>query len=279
MSAGPAELAAIAFPGIDPVALRLGTLAVHWYGIAYLVAFLAAGFTARTLARRWGLGLTDDDLSTVLIYAIAGVIIGGRLGYVLFYGLEYYVKHPGQIVAMWDGGMSFHGGLIGILTAGVLATRHLRMPLLTLYDIGAVGAPVGFGLGRIANFVNGELWGRPTDAPWGVVFPAADELARHPSQLYEAFLEGAVLFASMVLLARRLPPRPRGELVGWMLALYGCARIGAEFFREPDVQIGFLLGGVTMGQLLSLPMVICGLWLVVRARRLGLAQQGPRQDA
>jgi phosphatidylglycerol---prolipoprotein diacylglyceryl transferase len=151
----------------------------------------------------------------------------------------------------------------------------LKMPWLTVCDLGSVGAPIGFGLGRITNFINAELWGRASDAPWAVVFPGAGDFGRHPSQLYEAFLEGAVLLAAMLLLARRMPPRPRGELVGWMVGLYGSFRIFAEFFREPDPQLGFLAAGVTMGQVLSLPMVVLGIWMVIRARRLGLPQVGP----
>lgn len=263
-------MAALAYPQIDPIAFRIGSFAVHWYGLAYLAGFVGATLVMRWLARRWRLALTDDDLMTVLLSAIIGVIVGGRLGYVLFYGAGYYFRNPGQILAIWDGGMSFHGGLIGILVAGVVAARIVHVPWLTLCDLGSVGAPIGFGLGRIANFVNQELWGRVTDVPWAVVFPNAGDAGRHPSQLYEATLEGLVLFAVMMVLARRMPPRPRGELVGWLVMLYGIFRVTAEFFREPDVQIGFVAGGVTMGQVLSVPMIVAGAWLVWRARRLGL---------
>lgn len=254
----------------------MGPLAVHWYGLAYLAGFISAAYLLRWAARRWNLGLTTDDVLNILLAAIVGVLLGGRLGYVLVYGGSYYWEDPARILRIWDGGMSFHGGLVGILVAGVIMARVLDMPLLTLWDLGAIGAPIGFGLGRVANFVNGELWGRTTEVPWGVVFPGAGALPRHPSQLYEALLEGVVLFVVMVLLARRVPPRPRGELVGWMLALYGAFRIIAEFFREPDAQLGFLASGwLTMGMLLSVPMVIAGVWLVVWARRRGLPQLGP----
>lgn len=268
-------LASLTYPSIDPVAFRLGPLSVHWYGLAYLTAFVSSILLVRWLGKRWALGLSDDDLLTILLAAILGVIIGGRLGYVLFYGGDYYLARPAEVIAIWDGGMSFHGGLIGILIAGLVAARMLRMPWLTLCDMGSVGAPIGFGLGRLANFINGELWGRVTTAPWGMVFPSAGNLPRHPSQLYEAFLEGAVLILVMLALARKLPPRPRGELLGWLLALYGSARIFAEFFRQPDEQLGLLSGGATMGQLLSVPMVLGGIALVWWSRSKGLPQGGP----
>jgi phosphatidylglycerol:prolipoprotein diacylglycerol transferase len=199
---------------------------------------------------------------------------GARLGYVLIYGGSYYLENPGKIFAIWDGGMSFHGGLAGILIAGLVVARMFRMPWLTLCDIGSVGAPIGFGLGRISNFINAELWGRTTEVAWGVVFPGAGSIARHPSQLYEAVLEGAVLLTVMLLLARRLPPRPRGELLGWLLVLYGTFRTFVELFREPDAQLGFFIGGVTMGQLLSIPMVLIGVWLLWWARTRNLPQLG-----
>lgn len=266
-------LAALPFPHVDPIALQVGPLAVRWYGLAYLSGFVGAILIMRWLARRWDVVISDDDLLTVLLAAVIGVIAGGRLGYVLVYGRDFYLRHPSEIVAIWDGGMSFHGGLIGILVAGLIVSRIVHVPWLTLCDLGAVGAPIGFGLGRVANFINDELWGRPSSVPWAVVFPAADPaVGRHPSQLYEAFLEGAVLLVVMLVLARRLPPRPRGELLGWMLALYGVFRFSAEFFREPDVQIGFVAGGVTMGQILSLPMIALGIFVILWARRRGVPE-------
>lgn len=271
---------ALTYPAIDPVAFRLGPVAVHWYGLAYLAAFVFSALTARALARRWSLGLTDDDLMTVVLGAVIGVVAGGRLGYVLVYGEGRYLRSPLEILAIWDGGMSFHGGLVGILVAGFVVARILKMPMLTLWDLGSVGAPSGFLFGRMANFINGELWGRVSDAPWAMVFPGAGTLPRHPSQLYEAVLEGLVLVVVMFVLSRRTPPRPRGELVGWMIALYGCFRIAVEFFREPDVQLGFLAGGwLTMGMLLSVPMVLAGAGLVVWARRTRKPQTGPRPVA
>ncbi len=271
------EVAALVYPQLDPVAFRIGSLAVHWYGLAYLAAFAVCALMARWLARRWDLSVSGDDLLTMLLGAVIGVVAGARLGYVLFYGVESFVRQPARILAIWDGGMSFHGGLVGILVAGVVVARSLRMPLLTLWDLGAVGAPTGFLLGRLANFVNGELWGRVSTVPWAMVFPGAGPQPRHPSQLYEALLEGLVLGVVMVALARRLPPRPRGELVGWVITIYGVVRILAEFFREPDLQLGFIAGGwLTMGMILSVPMVVGGASLVWWARRSRLPQMGPR---
>lgn len=254
-----------AYPAIDPVALRVGPLAVRWYGLAYLACFLFAWWVLRRSSRRWGLGVDADDEALVMLAAVAGVIVGGRLGYVLFYGAGSYWADPVRILQVWDGGMSFHGGLVGIVLAGVAVSRRLGIPLLALCDMGAVAAPMGFGLGRLANFVNGELWGRVADVPWAMVFPGAGPLARHPSQLYEAVLEGAVLLAVMLVLW--MGARRPGQLLGWLLVLYGAFRIGVEFLREPDVQIGFVAGGLTMGQILSVPMVAVGIWLLVRSRR------------
>lgn len=257
--------AVLPYPQVDPVAVRIGPLAVHWYGLAYLAAFVAAGLIFRSLMRRWNVGLSDDDVLEVVVYAIGGVLIGARLGYVVFYGGTSYFLSPLSILAVWDGGMSFHGGLIGIVVAGLLVARKLRLPFLLLADAAAVGAPIGFLLGRVANFVNGELWGRPSDLPWAMVFPGAGTAPRHPSQLYEALLEGAVLFAVLWALSRKR--RPSGTLVGVLLVGYGCIRFAVEFVRQPDPQLGFVLGPLTMGQLLSLPLVVFGIALLVRASR------------
>jgi phosphatidylglycerol:prolipoprotein diacylglycerol transferase len=258
-------VAAWAYPHIDPVALRLGPVAVRWYGLAYLAVFLFGWWLLRLLDRRWGLGLTPERISVAVLAAVVGVVAGGRLGYVLIYGADAYWREPLRVFALWDGGMSFHGGLAGALIAAMLVSRRLEVPFLRLCDVGAIAAPLGILLGRLANFVNGELWGRVSDVPWAMVFPGAGSAPRHPSQLYEAALEGAVLFAVMLLLSRRR--RPDGELVGWMLTLYAVFRISCEFFREPDVQIGLIFGGVTMGQILSVPVLAAGLWLLWRARR------------
>lgn len=253
------------YPAIDPVALRLGPVAVRWYGLAYLTAFLFGWWLLTRLNRRWELGLSPDGVSATMLAAIVGVVAGGRIGYVLFYGAGVYWREPLRILELWDGGMSFHGGLAGIMLAGIVVSRRSGVPFLRLCDVGAIAAPVGLGLGRLANFVNGELWGRASSVPWAMVFPGAGPQPRHPSQLYEAVLEGAVLFAVLLVLSRRR--RPDGELLGWVLALYAAMRIAVELFREPDVQIGLLFGGATMGQLLSVPVLIAGIWLLVRARR------------
>ncbi|MDR3687034.1 MAG: prolipoprotein diacylglyceryl transferase [Coriobacteriia bacterium] len=267
----------IAFPAIDPVALHLGPISIRWYGLAYVAAFIVAGFVMHWLVDRWKLNISDDDQLTIVIAAVIGVIVGGRLGYVLVYGGGFFLSNPARIFAIWDGGMSFHGGLAGILIAGVVVSRMMGIPWLTLCDLGSVGAPVGIFFGRIANFINGELWGRPTNVPWAMVFPNADALPRHPSQLYEALLEGLVLFLVMLWFATRRPNPPRGVILGWLLTLYGVFRIFVEFFRQPDIQMGakgFLAFGVTTGQLLSVPMVIAGVWLIVWAGRRGLPELG-----
>jgi phosphatidylglycerol:prolipoprotein diacylglycerol transferase len=258
-------LAAFVFPAIDPVAFRLGPLAVRWYGLAYMVAFLAGWLILKWLDERWGLGLGPDGRAESVLASVVGVVGGGRLGYVLFYGAGVYWREPIRIVQMWDGGMSFHGGLVGILLAGLWISHRYDVPYLRMTDAGSVAAPIGLFLGRVANFINDELWGRVTTAPWGVVFPNAGPLPRHPSQLYEAGLEGVVLFGVMLLLARR--DRPAGEITGWLLTLYAVFRIFVEFLREPDIQIGFLTGGITMGQVLSVPVLLGGLWLLWRAHR------------
>jgi phosphatidylglycerol:prolipoprotein diacylglycerol transferase len=257
-------MAVWAYPAIDPVALQLGPLAVRWYGLAYLACFLFAWWLLVRYNRRWRLGLSPDDEAFVMLAAVLGVVLGGRLGYVAFYGAGAYWREPLRILQMWDGGMSFHGGLAGILLAGVVVSRRLHVPYLVLCDIGAIAAPLGFALGRLANFVNDELWGRVSTVPWAMVFPSGGAVPRHPSQLYEALLEGGVLLAVMLILAAR--ERPRGQLTGWVLTLYALFRVVVEFFREPDVQIGFLAGGVTMGQLLSLPVLAAGVWLLMSAR-------------
>jgi phosphatidylglycerol:prolipoprotein diacylglycerol transferase len=258
-------VAALAFPQIDPVAFSIGPLAVRWYGLAYLAGFLFAWYMLRVLDERWKMGLGPDGRATTVLAAVIGVVVGGRLGYVLFYGAGQYWRAPLTVFAIWDGGMSFHGGLVGILLCGWWVARRYRVPFLRLADAGAVAAPFGIMLGRIANFINDELWGRVTTVPWAVIFPGAGPLPRHPSQLYEAALEGLVLLIVMLLLARRR--RSDGFMLGWVLTLYGTFRIFVEFFRQPDVQIGFLRGGVTMGQVLSVPVLVCWvllLWYVAR---------------
>lgn len=274
-------MAAYMFPSLDPVALQIGPLAVRWYGLAYMMGFLAGWWILKVLDERWGLGLGPDGRAATVLAAVIGVVVGGRLGYVAFYGAGVYWREPIRILQMWDGGMSFHGGLVGILLAGAWVSRRYGVAYLRICDAGAVAAPIGLFLGRLANFVNQELWGRVTTVPWGVVFPLAplvdgQALPRHPSQLYEAGLEGVVLFLVMLVLARR--ERPGGTMTGWLLTLYGVFRIFVEFFREPDVQIGFLSGGLTMGQLLTVPVMLAGVWLLVRTRgwSAGVANDGDK---
>lgn len=266
--------AAIVFPALDPIAVRLGPIAIRWYGIAYLMGFLGAAVVIRWLVARWKLNISDDDLLNIVLAAVIGVVVGGRLGYVLFYGDGYYWANPGRIAALWDGGMSFHGGLVGILVAGAVVAVTLRIPWLTLCDLGSVGAPIGLFFGRLANFVNQELWGRVATVPWAVSFPLAGGSPRHPSQLYEALLEGVVLFVLMVVLATRRPAPVRGVIFGVLMASYGVFRIFVEFYREPDAQMGFLAVGATMGQVLSVPLVVAGVAMVIWSVRRNLPEQG-----
>lgn len=264
------------YQSLDPIAFAFGPITVRWYGIAYVLGFICAGLVIWRLARRWRVRVDIDSLLTIMFCVIIGVIVGGRLGYVLFYGDGFYLAHPEKILAFNEGGMSFHGGLIGALLAGIVAAKLTNIPYLTLADLGCVAAPIGLLFGRLANFVNGELWGAPTDAPWGVVFGgAAGMMPRHPSQLYEAFLEGIVIFAVLYLLSRRQPPRPRGTFLGLFLIMYGCFRFLVEFVREPDVQLGYIWGGwLTMGQLLSVPLILVGVGVLVYALVVKKPQQG-----
>lgn len=264
------------YHAIDPVAFSLGPLTVRWYGIAYVLGFICAALIIWRVARRWRVEVDVDSLLTIMICVIIGIIVGGRLGYVLFYGDGYYLAHPLDILAFNQGGMSFHGGLLGALLSGIPAARLTRIPFLTLADLGCIAAPVGLFFGRCANFVNGELWGAPTDAPWGVVFGgAAGMMPRHPSQLYEALLEGVVIFCVLYALSRRVPPRPRGTFLGAFLVMYGAFRFLIEFVREPDVQLGYLWGGwLTMGQVLSAPLILAGVAVLAFAWRRRLPQRG-----
>jgi len=256
-------MAELLYPVLDPVAFRLGPLSVRWYGLAYVAGFIAAGLILRRLNRRWNVGLGSEQIVDAVLAAVIGLIVGARLGYVIFYGGAEYFREPLKVFATWDGGMSFHGGLAGILIAGWVVSRRLNVPFLRLCDLGAVGAPVGLMLGRLTNFVNGELWGRTTSVPWGMVFPSGGPNARHPSQLYEAFLEGFVLLVVMLVLSRR--KRADGFMLGTLLTLYAVFRILVEFVREPDLQLGFIAGPITMGQILSVPVLVAGVWLLWRA--------------
>ena len=262
---------------LDPVLFSAGPFTVRWYGIAYVAGFVCAALLIWRLAKRWRIRVDADALLTIMFCVIIGVVAGGRLGYVLFYGngLEFYLQNPLEVLAFNHGGMSFHGGLVGALLAGIAAAKMTGIPYLTLADLGCVAAPIGLFFGRLANFVNGELWGGPTDLPWGVVFGgAAGTMPRHPSQLYEAFLEGIVLFCILQVLSRKKPLLPQGTFMGVFVMGYGIVRFLIEFVRVPDAQLGYLLGGViTMGQLLSLPLVIAGLALIIFARRRNQPQR------
>jgi phosphatidylglycerol:prolipoprotein diacylglycerol transferase len=254
------------YQNLDPIAFTIGPISVRWYGIAYLLGFTLGGLLAWRILKRWKLDMSADDLMSIVIGIAFGAIIGGRCGYVLFYGAGYYLANPLEIFNLSHGGMSFHGGLIGAIIGGSIACKALKVSILTMFDIGCIVTPIGLCFGRIANFINGELWGAPTDLPWGVVFSAGD-VARHPSQLYEALLEGVVLFIILFAASRKLPPRPQGTFAGLFLLFYGVFRILIEFVRVPDAQLGYLFGPVTMGMLLSLPLVIAGIGFLVWAHK------------
>ena len=266
---------------LDPIALAVGPLTIRWYGIAYLLGFVAAGVVMHRVARHWHIDVSVDDVFTLMTGLACGVIVGGRLGYVLFYGKGYYLAHPLSILMLSEGGMSFHGGLVGAVVGTYLANRSLDLSFATVADLIAIGAPIGLCLGRCANFVNGELWGKETTLPWGVMFDdtGGGAVYRHPSQLYEALLEGLVIFCVLYALSRRQPPRPKGTFIGTFLMLYGCFRFLVEFVRLPDQQMGYLAWGwLTMGQVLSLPLVIAGVAMLVWAHKTN-APQGWAEEA
>lgn len=274
--------AVLTFPAIDPVAIQIGPIAIRWYALAYVGGLLLGWRYCRHLASRSASGITPEAIDDFLIWAVAGVVLGGRIGYALFYKPEFFLSNPVEVVAVWHGGMSFHGGLLGVVVAALLFCRRRRFPVLATSDIFAAAAPIGLFLGRIANFVNGELVGRPSDVPWAIVFPHAGPLPRHPSQLYEALLEGLLLFLVLYLVSRSRSLRTRGGFAtGVFLIGYGAARIFVEVFRQPDDHIGFLLGQTTMGQLLSLPMIVAGLgliaWSLLRPPEAGVGVTEPSE--
>lgn len=256
------------FPDISPVAFEIGPLVIRWYALAYVAGILIAQYVILKLDDRRPVPLLSPPArDNLIVYGVLGIILGGRLGYILFYNLSYYVTHPAQIFHVWQGGMSFHGGLIGVTLAFYLFAKKYQLRWLSLMDIIAVAAPIGLFLGRCANFVNGELYGRTTDVPWAVIFPASGPVARHPSQLYEAVLEGLLLFIILWRMATKTHALEKpGTLAGMFIAGYGIARFIVEFFREPDVQLGLLTGGLSMGQLLCIPMIGLGLWVMQQAR-------------
>lgn len=268
-------IAAVAFPNIDPVAFAIGPLEFRWYALSYVAALLFAAWYIKrlvSLPRLWGANaptLTVRQVDDFFIWFLLGVIVGGRLGYVLFYRPLYYLQNPLEIFATWDGGMSFHGGFLGVVVVCLIYGRKHGQGLDRMLDLGAASVPPGLGLGRIANFINAELLGRPTDAPWGVVFPG-EAIARHPSQLYEALLEGLVLFVMVRIATHHYGALKHPGRASGIFALgYGLFRIFAEYFREPDPHIGYIAGFITMGMIYSLPLVAVGIWLLLRSRRTG----------
>jgi phosphatidylglycerol:prolipoprotein diacylglycerol transferase len=261
-------LFAIPYPAIDPVLLQIGPFAIRWYALAYIVALVLGWRYCLRLAARPPLVATPAQVDDFLVWATLGVVLGGRIGYVLFYKPDYYFSDPLEALAVWHGGMSFHGGALGVLVAIGLFCRQRKIDFLAFADIICCAVPIGLFFGRLANFINGELWGRVSDVPWAMVFPTGGPEPRHPSQLYEAGLEGILLFVIINGLAYLTPIRQYpGRTAGVFLTGYGCARVAAELFRQPDSFLGFLALGLTMGQWLSLPFVVVGLILLVRPQR------------
>jgi len=269
-------MAIMPFPDIDPIAFSIGPLAIHWYGLAYVVGIMLGWFYARRLAGNDSLWpgnaspITKAQLDDFVVWAALGIVLGGRIGYILFYDMQAVIESPIRAIQIWNGGMSFHGGITGTTLAMILFARKNSIPIWSLFDIVAGVVPIGLFFGRIANFINGELWGRLADVPWAVVFPSGGPFARHPSQLYEAGLEGIVLLSVLALLIygfRAL--KSPGLISGVFVCGYALSRIFVEFFREPDAQLGYLLGTgwLTMGMVLSFPMILLGLWAILRARR------------
>ena len=270
---------AITFPTFDPVAISLGPIAIRWYALAYIGGIVLGWIYARSLLKNeklWGgpAPITVTQLDDFILWVTLCIIVGGRSGYVLFYNLPFFMQNPSAIFKLWEGGMSFHGGFMGCVVAVMWFARKNGVPILSLGDITTAVGPIGLFLGRLANFINSELWGRVTDdsVPWAVIFPNGGPLPRHPSQLYEAFLEGIVLFTVLTVMIRMGALKRPGLILGSFILIYALARITGEMFREPDPQLGFLWRGLTMGMLLSLPMIVAGIILIVQAwRRKGTA--------
>ncbi|HEX3863858.1 MAG TPA: prolipoprotein diacylglyceryl transferase [Stellaceae bacterium] len=260
-------LFAIPFPAIDPVAIAIGPFAIRWYALAYIVALLLGWRYCLILAERPPRLVSRQNIDDFLTWATLGVVLGGRIGYVLFYNLPYYAHHPLDALYLWHGGMSFHGGALGVTAAILLYSRRRKIPIFGLSDIIIEAIPIGLFFGRLANFVNGELWGRETTMPWGMIFPNAGPVPRHPSQLYEAVCEGLLLFLLLLYAEHRGERRHPGIVTGLFLSGYAVARMSGEMFRQPDPQLGFLIFGTTMGQLLSIPVLIAGIAIIVWARR------------
>jgi phosphatidylglycerol---prolipoprotein diacylglyceryl transferase len=264
----------ITFPVFDPVAISFGWIVIRWYALAYIGGIVLGWIYARALVKKerlWGglAPITLVQLDDFILWVTIGIIVGGRSGYVLFYNPAFFIQHPAEVLQLWNGGMSFHGGFLGCVAAVMLFARKNGISILSLGDITTAVGPIGLFLGRLANFVNSELWGRPADSsvPWAMVFPNGGPLPRHPSQLYEAGLEGILLFAILAVMIRMGALKRPGLILGSFITIYALARITGEFFREPDPQLGFLWGGLTMGMLLSVPMIIAGVILVAMAWR------------
>lgn len=257
------------FPNIDPIALQLGPIAIHWYALAYVVGIIIGYYYVSWIdAKQPKKFFSEKAKDDLIFYAVLGVLLGGRIGYILFYNFEFFLAHPLDALKIWQGGMSFHGGMLGVFMAYWLFARKYQLSWLHIMDYLATAAPIGLFFGRLANFVNGELYGRVTESSWGMVFPRGGPLPRHPSQLYEAGLEGIVLFIVLFIVAVPLRGLRYVGLVGGTFVMgYGLARFTVEFFREPDEQLGFLAFGATMGQLLCLPMIALGLYLVLTAKK------------
>ncbi|WP_353683785.1 prolipoprotein diacylglyceryl transferase [Thermodesulfovibrio sp. 3907-1M] len=255
----------IPYPNISPEIVKIGPLSIRWYGLMYLIGFICSYLIVRSEIKRRGLRVEKDFLENLYFYLILGLLLGARLGYVIFYNLPYYIKHPLEVFAIWQGGMSFHGGLIGVIVSAWLFTRAKKFDFLTLTDMLVLTAPIGLGLGRIGNFINGELFGRITDVPWAMIFPEGGPLPRHPSQLYEAAVEGVALFVILWFLKDKFSRS--GIISSLFLILYGVFRFFVEFFREPDPQIGYILGIFTMGQILCSIMILAGLGLILYRSR------------
>lgn len=262
---------ALQFPGFDPIAIKLGPLEIRWYALAYISAILIGWHHVRRIASQAPRIMNAVQVDDLVVWCTFGIVLGGRIGYVLFYQPIFYSAHPAQIFELWHGGMSFHGGLIGVIAALVLFSRRQGLSFRMVGDAVVCAVPIGLCFGRLANFVNGELWGRPTDLPWGMVFPGGGKVPRHPSQLYEALLEGVVLFL-LLYVVRRMGTRARpGFLAGLFLIGYGVARIVGEFFREPDAFMGYVAFGATAGQLYSIPLILYGAWLIWSSKPIDVA--------
>ncbi len=276
----PAVPSVLPFPAMNPVLISIGPFAIRWYALAYIVGILAGWFYARAIIasqKLWGgpAPITVTEYDDFIIWVTLGIILGGRIGYVLFYNFPHFIAHPLEIFELWNGGMSFHGGFLGCVVATVAFALRRGLPILSLGDVTTAVAPIGLFLGRIANFINGELWGRPTDVPWAMIFPNGGPIPRHPSQLYEALLEGLVLLIVLGVIVRLGALKRPGLVTGAFAVGYGVLRSFSEFFREPDPQLGFLWGGMTMGMLLCIPLIIAGIGVIAFAlTRQPIAKNG-----